>query len=233
MATTSFAPSWGGSVPTGADGRPLGMNFNTIGDANTGLLQAPYNSTNQLDTTGYNALKAEATRAPGTMSTWGNMALTGARNQAAQQAAGQYQQGVNSLASAGGLRSGSRERMAGMGLSNQLMAGQNAYNNIQTQDEQNRLNSINNLTGAAMQKANYDTGIENTNIGRALNEVTQGRQFQSNQYNEAMKAWAAMKTAEAAGNSGGGGGIFSGSGLPNSGDLLGTVTGTKFLGGGK
>jgi hypothetical protein len=66
------------------------------------------------------------------------------------------------------------------------------------QDEQNRQKWLGMLPGMDLQAAQYNTGLQDKNISRALTEVNAGRAMQQNQYNEAMRAWGADKTAQAA-----------------------------------
>lgn len=206
-----FRPTWSTQpVPMDASGRPLGIEFRTVGDAQTGLLQSPYNLQSQLDMRAMNAARGEALRDPGQMSRWGQMALSQAQNQAAQQSAGQMQQAQNQLAMQGGLRTGARERLASQGMQQQLRSGQAALGNIQMQDEQNRQKWLQMMPGMELQTAGYQTGLQDKNISRALQEINMGRGMQQQQYNEAMRAWGADKTAQAAARAGGSSsGIFS------------------------
>lgn len=200
----AFNPKWSTQpVPLDAQGRPLAPEFTTVGDMSTGLLQSPYNLTNQLNTQGLEAMRAEALRDSGQMSRWGQMALSQAQNQNAAQNAGALTQASNQLAMQGGLRSGARERLASQGMQNTLRANQNAMGSIQIQDELNRQKWLGMLPGQELQAAQYGTGLQDRNIGRALQEVNVGRGMQQQQYNEAMRAWGADKTAQAAARSGG------------------------------
>lgn len=206
-----FNPQWSTTpVPMDAQGRPMAPQFNTVGDSQTGLLQSPYNIQSQLDMRGVNAVRGEALRDPGTMSKWGQMALSQGRDQAAAQAAGQTAQARNQLAMQGGLRSGARERLASQGMQQQLRSGQSQLGNIQMQDEQNRQKWLGMLPGVDLQTAQYQTGVQDKNISRALTEINAGRAMQQQQYNEGMRAWGADKTAQAAAKAGGSSsGIFS------------------------
>lgn len=193
-----FRPDWSqGSVPYDTAGRPMAPVWQTIGDTGTGLVQTPYLSTNQLNSQGLEALRGEALRTPGEMSRWGQMALAQQRDQLAQQGQGQLSQARNQLAMQGGLRSGARERLAQQGMQTQLRAGQSALGGIQRQDEQNRLTLLQQLPQQELAQANYLSGREDTNINRSLNEIFQGRAAQQMQFNEAMRAWGAERTAAA------------------------------------
>lgn len=199
-----FNPKWSTQpVPLDSAGRPLAPGFQTVGDANTGLLRSEYNLTNNLNTQVLDQARQETLRQPGQMSRWGQMALSQAQNQNAAAMAGQTQQAQNQLAMQGGLRGGARERLASQGMQQQLRGNQQTFGNIQMQDEQNRQKWMQMLPGMELQTAQYGAGIQDKNIGRALGEINTGRGMQQQQYNEAMRAWGADKTAQAARAAGG------------------------------
>jgi hypothetical protein len=185
-------------APTDSAGRPLNPDFVSIGDESSGLLKQPYNSGSFLDDRGLNAIRKEALRDPGTMSRWGELARSEQMNQLARSQAGQFSQAQNQLAQSGGLRTGARERLASAGMQQNLAAQQRSLGGIQMQDESNRLNQLGQLPGADLAAANYQSGRQDTNINRALSEIAQKRALQQGQYNEAMRAWAAEKTGNAA-----------------------------------
>lgn len=205
-----FNPRWSNAaVPTDAQGRPLATEFNTIGDVSTGLLKDQYNVKNTLDPRGMEAARTEAYRDPATMSRWGQMALSQAQNQNAAQNMGQQSQARNQLAMQGGLRSGARERLASQGMQNQLRGNQGALGSIQMQDEQNRQRWLGQMPGLELQNAQYGAGIQDKNIGRAIGEIQTGRALQQQQYDEAMRGWAAGKSADASRGGSEGGGFLS------------------------
>lgn len=199
-----FNPQWSSQpVPMDSAGRPLAPGFTTVGDAQTGLLRGEYNLQNNLNTQALGAARQEALRDPGQMSRWGQMALAQAQNQNAAQSAGQLQQAQNQLAMQGGLRTGARERLASQGMQQQLRGNQAALGNVQMQDEQNRQKWLQMMPGMELQAAQYGSTLQDKNIDRALGEVAQGRYMQQRQYEEAMKGWAAIRTAAATPSSGG------------------------------
>ena len=201
---TAFNPGWTNqAVPTGADGKPLLTSWNSLGNEKTGLLNAPYNTVNNYNTGALGQMRTDAMRDPGTLSRWGSMATQNMRNQNALQNAGATSMAQNQLAMNGGIRTGARERIARSGAQNLLQQNQNGANQLRIQDEQNRIGQLQNLNAAELQSANFDKGIQDTNIGRALNEINLGRANQANQWTEAMKAWAAQKTAQATPSGGG------------------------------
>lgn len=57
-------------------------------------------------------------------------------------------------------------------------------------------------TDIAKYNADQNSAADKFNSSAALNELLQQRAFESNKYNEAMKAWGAEKTAEATGSGG-------------------------------
>jgi hypothetical protein len=187
-------------LPTDPSGRPMTPKFNTIGDDTTGLLKSPYNITNNLDTRALEAGRAEALRDPSQMSRWGQMALAQGQNQNAAMAASQLSQGTSNLAMQGGLRSGARERLQAMGNQNRLLSNQNVLQNVNMQDEQNRMKWLQMQPGAELMSAQYGSNIQDKNISRAIGEIGQGRELQQRQYDEMMRGWAAAQTANAAAN---------------------------------
>lgn len=201
--SSPFRSKWSAQpVPTDSAGRPLAPEFNSVGDTQTGLLQSPYNLTDQLDRRGLEAMRTEALRDPAQMSRWGQMALSQAQSQNAARNAGAQTQAQNQLAMQGGLRSGARERLAAQGMQQNLQSNQQALGGIQMQDELNRQKWLGMLPGQELAAAGYSTGLQDKNIGRALQEINVGRGMQQQQYNAAMRAWGADKTASAAAASG-------------------------------
>lgn len=87
-------------------------------------------------------------------------------------------------------------------MQNQLRSNQAALGNIQLQDEANRQKWLQLMPGMDLQAAQYGTNIQDKNISRALTELNAGRAMQQGQFNEAMRAWAADKTADAMKNQG-------------------------------
>ena len=118
---------------------------------------------------------------------------------------------MNRLAMNGGLRGGAGERMAGRLADQGLLAQQQnarAANgqrlDISAQDEQNRLSNLANLGTAELQVAGHNRAGEQFNIGNTIADINARRQFDQNNYNQDMQAWAARKTAEATPSGGGG-----------------------------
>ena len=220
-STAAFQPKWSETpVPVGPGGKPLGTEFVTVGNSDTGMLQNQYNLYPQMDMRTVDAGRTEALRDPATMSRWGQMALSQAQNQNAAMMSGQQQQAQNQLAMQGGLRTGARERLASQGMQQQLRGNQAALGGVQMQDEANRQKWLQTSPGNELQAAQYNTNLQDKNISRALTEVNVGRSMQQNQFNEAMRAWAAeqsgqtmVRAAEEGTKSGG---------LLGSGGILGT-----------
>lgn len=177
-------------------GRPILRDFDSQ-LTNSGMIKDVYQMQNTMDKRALGAARQEALRDPGTMSRWGQMALTQAQNQNAAQNAGQLQQAQNQLAMQGGLRTGARERLASQGMQQQLRGNQSALGNIQMQDELNRQKWLQMMPGMELQAAQYDTTIQDRNIGRSLDELRQGRDFDKYRYGQAMTAWGADKSSEA------------------------------------
>ena len=177
-------------------GRPVMADFNSqLGP--DGKIKSVYQTQNNYNTGAIDSMRTDALRAPGTASKWGEMASANAANSIAKQQGGQLATATSNLAMQGGLRSGARERLQAQSQQNGLATKQNAFNQIAMQDETNRLNGVNNLATQELNLANFDKGVQDTNIGRATSEIGQQRTYDMNKYNEAMRAWAAQQTANA------------------------------------
>lgn len=197
-----FTPRWGDAVPLDATGRPMSIQFNTVGDPSTGLLKQPYNQSMQLNQQGLEALRTEALRDPNVASRWRTLAQQQATDEFNRMSAGQASKAMSGLAAQGGLSQGARERLAKDAAQTNLMGRQNVWGQMAMQDEQKRLAALQGLPGQEMAAAAYKSGIEGGNIDRALKEINMGRAMQQEQFNEAMRAWGAEKTAQAAGQAG-------------------------------
>ncbi len=139
-------------------------------------------------------------------------------------------QAMSQLARTGGLSGGARERVARFGAQNanaenQRIArfGADQGNQLQIQDEQMKQSALQNLSGLDQHNYQNDLAKTNTilntmnqdNVGRAemekynlatsKDELTAKRLFDTNQYNEKMRAWAANKTADSQSNNDSGG----------------------------
>jgi hypothetical protein len=123
------------------------------------------------------------------------------------QMAGQQQQALDRMAMSGGVSAGARERMMNQGVGQGLQAQQNIFSNrlgADFADEQNRQGSLQNLGQAEQAAGAFQGNIDSQNIGSAKSELFQKRAFDTNVYNEQMRAWAAERTAAATPSSGGG-----------------------------
>ena len=177
-------------------GRPILRDFDTQLQPN-GMLKDQYLMKNNLNTQGLEQIRNEALRSPGTQSRWAEIAKADAANTAAAQNAGQMAQARSGLAMQGGLRSGARERLAQQGQVAGLQAKQNANMQVNMQDEQNRQKWLAMLPSQELAAAQFGSTIENQNIGRSLNELQQGRDFDKYRYGQAMTAWGADKSSQA------------------------------------
>jgi len=221
----------GGGAPSGFDGqkydaqgRPVLENFDSQVGGN-GLLKDIYNVKDTQDMRGMNAARGEAYRDPGTQSRWAQMAQAQGRDSQARDLAGQNTMARNQLAMQGGLRTGARERLANSSQQQGLTNMQNTNNQISMQDESNRQKWMQQMPGMELQQAQYNAGLQDKNIGRALGEVDKGRDYSMNRYGKAMESWAAEKsaaTARAQAQQ-----AKSTSGLLGGGGFLGTGIGSK------
>lgn len=118
------------------------------------------------------------------------------QDQMQQMAANQLRGSQDQLATRGGLRSGSAERLAQQSQLNQLLGGQKlaaekAQRGMQYDiaDEQNRQSALAMLPGMEMQTQQF-------NIQTALGEKGAQRAADQSKWQQGMQAWAAQKMAE-------------------------------------
>lgn len=212
------------SIPTGGPGKVGTINVNPLLDDQgrpilggmenlrdpSGLLRGQLQDKTQLDMQALNQMRKEAMRDPGQQSVWRQLMqdqLTKQAGVASAGAQGQTQSALNQLATTGGLRGGAAERLATAGAQAGLEAQQQVFGQgtqLDIQDELNRQAMLGQVNQANLAAGQFQRQGTQFNIQNALNEVTQQRLAQSNAYNEAMRAWAAQKTAEATPSGGGG-----------------------------
>lgn len=125
-----------------------------------------------------------------------NQYTSGANNLAQQQAA-QLAQARGNMGMRGGVTSGARERMSGIGaragMNGMQGLGQNLANqnlNISMQDEANKNNLLQNV-------GNVEQQLNTANTDRLFRDVAIQNAFMQGNYKEDMGAYAAEKTAEA------------------------------------
>ncbi len=195
------------------DGRAIDPGYQKA----SGLLNENLQSKFNPDMQGMEAYRA---RALGTgPSAWAQQALgkqgleeQGLKNSAQAQGASAQSQARSSLASKYGLSPAAQQRLALQGQRDQMGSLQNVgfqgaktRADIGVQDEATKNQFLQNLPGQELNLANANTANQQFNIGQAVNQNNAQNLFNINKYNENMKAWAAGKTADAQGNSGGGG----------------------------
>ena len=170
------------------------------GDPYAGMPALPTDQINgvSLDRTGLDKFKQEAFRTG--PSNWAKMATAqqgtnaiAARGSGASQVGTQQAQAADNLASAGGLTSGARERLAASGGRSMLDMGQQvgkqqADNNLQIgmNDEQNRISQLGQVPGMDLAASNFD-----------LNKAQDQNQFNATNYQTQAGIWGAGKQADA------------------------------------
>ena len=191
-------------------GRPERPEFESLlGD--DGLIAQPYQLQNDYNTGALDRLRTEFDRGAGEQSELRRLQgqqLSQESARAAAQAQSNTQTGLDQLATTGGLRSGAAERLAQRGIENTTRAQQGILGQrlgLDVQDEQNRIAGLGALNQAEQAAANNSQGIQQFNIGNSLNDITQGRAVDVNNYNEDIRAFAAQQTANATPSSSGGG----------------------------
>lgn len=185
-----------------AQGRPERPKWESLIGAD-GLMQQPYQLTDRYDTGALDQLRQDALRAPGDQSRFRQLQEAKLADLNAQ-AQGQTQAAMNQLASRGGLRSGAAERLAMSGARNALEQGQNMRLNLDLQDEQSRMQNLGALNQANLQAAQAQQGVQQYNIGTALNDIFQKRYADTDAYKEQLRAWGSERTAAATPSGGGG-----------------------------
>lgn len=175
-----------------------------------GMMRDNLQLQNQLNTGYLDQMRQDNLRGADTPSAWRNLMEQNVQRQAGDASANMQAQGTNAmsnLAMMGGLRSGSAERMASKFGNQAALAQQNVLGqrlNLDVQDEQMRQQGLQNLGQMELGAAQYQTGVQQANIGNVLNENLQKRAENINAYNEQMRAWASERTAAATPSSGGG-----------------------------
>jgi len=168
-----------------------------------GQLGSQYQAGNNLNTSFLDQMREDGLRKPGEQSTWRGLMeqqIQGRAGQAAAGAQAQTQNAMSNMAMQGGLRGGAAERMASSGAMNAAKAKQGVLGQrlqLDIQDETMRGQQLANLGNAEMGAAQYQTGLDQYNIGNTLNENNAQRQADQNFYNQDMQAWAAKQTAAA------------------------------------
>lgn len=190
-AGTAFGPlgSLAGAYLGSKAGQDPASEWANRPDPYAGMPKAPTDQTGgvSMDHTGLDKFKQEAFRTG--PSNWARMATAqqgnnamAARASGASQVGTQQAQAEDNLASAGGLTSGARERLATSGGRSMLDMGQQvgkqqSDNNLQISmnDEQNRISQLGQVPGMDSTVANFDLGkAQGQNAFNANNYQTQG-----------------------------------------------------------
>lgn len=174
-----------------------------------------------MDTQGLDKYRQEALRTG--PSTWAKLSgqmqdqqAISERSRAAAAAAGAGADARSQLAMRGGLDSGGRMSLAKAQMRNQMQGqqdisqqkGQNMLQ-IGINDEQNRISQLGQIPGLEaqamapqLQKAQMGIQANQFDIGNQVKNASALNDYNSNQYNQKMQAWAANKQANATANAG-------------------------------
>lgn len=194
--------------------RPTRPQFVTSLDPSTGRLKEQLQLKDQGSVDLFNVqqkLRQEGMRAPGAKSQY---ALIAEQQQALEEqkqrqameqgAAGQQASAQANLATRGGLRSGSAERMASQGAMARMMGrqdigmqGAQARAGIAQQDETSRQAGLQGLLGMETGERGYKTEQEKFNIQQAINEKRAKDAADMSAYNSDMAAYGGAQTARA------------------------------------
>lgn len=208
------------NIEKDADGKPIRPRFDSLIDANTGLLQSPYQIDAGQDIVAnkdaINKLRGIATQdRPSAWANAQNSKIDNAYSQQVDQLRAQTnasRAGANrNLAMRGGLSSGARERIASntalaeMKGTQDLAAKRDSSKlDIAGQDYQNQVSLLSKMP--ALENQALSTDIQNRqannqanqfNIQAALEEKNRKNQAEMNAYTEQIKAWAAIEEAKA------------------------------------
>lgn len=202
-------------------GQPTRPSWQSLIDPKTGLLKNQYNLTGyadkqMADDVGYNKFQEEALREG--PSAYANILLDQQKldNQNNLDALNsQYNMGLTSafdqMSSQGGLMGGSRERIASNSIKDLLTSRQGArqdYNQnrlgILANDEQNRINQLQSLTGMEMDRNSMNLNARQSDIQNALSEQDAKRQDSMDSWKTQMETWASNKQADAQRSAAGG-----------------------------
>lgn len=201
------------------DGSPIAPQFQSLLDA-SGNLADKYKLNLKQDTQALDQFSQTALRGAGVDSPWAKLQLEqqginqlNSADNAAAGSANSMLQAASRLAQTGGVSGGARERLARQGAQAGFIGRQGVERqgmldrlNIKSQDEAQRMTQLGQLQGLNNTQADINSKVDQYNIGNNLKEVDSKRLFDSNQYNERMRAWAAGKSADAQRSAAGGGG---------------------------
>lgn len=190
-------------------GRPEDLEFNSQLGAD-GLINENLQLQNNVDTGFLEQMRSDNLRQPGEASAFRNLIDQQITRQAGDsQVSLQNAQNQNfdNLAMRGGAGAGARERMAQAGVGQNLSNQQNIFSNRLTadmEDEQNRMQGLRDLGEAETSYGNTQNAVDQQNRDATTQELFQQRAFDTNMYNEKMRAWASEQTASATPSSSGG-----------------------------
>lgn len=210
------------------DGSPKKIEWDSMIDPATGKMKDQYQlqagADVQVDSRAMDEIRNRGLeKGP---SAWANMATekqrleeTGALDSARAQSAGAQAQTLSNLMMRGGLSGGSRERMAGNTLRDQVMMAQQVGRQgqldragIGLQDQSMKNDFLKTTAGLDFQKAgldmqnrDYKSKVDDRNLTNLLTEFGQKRGFDMDMWKKDMEVWGANKQSEAMANSSGGG----------------------------
>jgi hypothetical protein len=167
-----------------------------------GLLDQTAYDTRAADRIAQDALRTGPSAWRGMMDTQLGQRYSAMGDQLAGQQAGQLAQARSSLASRGGLRGGSAERLAGQGMQAGLMERQRMarqksqeMTGFDVQDELNRQQQLGQLGAMDAQKAAFQGQQSQFNLSNALNTLGNKSSFSMERYKQQMGDLGAARTA--------------------------------------
>jgi hypothetical protein len=199
--------------------KPVSPKYENIRDPRTGQLKAGFalqaGPAVQLNTQAIDELRKQALakESPWLAQQLEANQLAGQRqvDRAAKMAATGAAAGQAQLARRGGLSSGSAERMAMQAEENRALAQQEAFGqadlnrlNLMVGDAQSQRGLLQNIPGMELAQGQfgqaeraYNTGVNQFNLQNTLQEIQNKRGFDIKKYEEAMRDFAAERSAKA------------------------------------
>lgn len=198
---SSWMPPEQGWMQYDSAGRPIMPRYRGLGRS------ADLKDNMYFNRRGMGMIQSEAMRTG--PSQWAKMQQGRQMDALGRAQAGQLAQQQNRIAMQGGLRGGASERMAGRSLRDRLMEEQRIRSGIETQDANRKWKAMMALPQVEIAESKMRMMPQQFNIQRRLAENQMLNQREMMEYREAMRAWAAKKTADAMPSGGGSEGLIS------------------------
>lgn len=209
-----YGNSWDNTVQYDDDDKPIAPPVKELFDPAKDYmtLDPSLTSGSKLDYDFMDIMKKEGTREAGTASTWRDlmddkldlMKLEG-RDRLGEEQASLLSGATNRMAMRGGVGGSARERLSNQAIGQGLEQQQGLERrfdqfavDLDVEDEKKRLDANRALGDARMGIADYQSGVDQYNISNALRQHMFRSGLDAKKYSDAMAAWGAEQTANAA-----------------------------------